>query len=115
MISLFIISLILYSLTDWLRDYAGWRKELAKLGWIGILACFVLIDWNIDLILAWIFLHYPIHQISQGLLRMGKWNYLGSGWFDKAIGYVIGNTWAYASSLLFSLIVGILLILQIRS
>ena len=106
MIYLFTISLILFSLSDWLID--GKLEELGKLGFVLTMFCIMLIPFDKNMIIAWFILHYPVHQVSQGLLRHKNPLYLGTGYFDKLIYICTGGAWwMYALTLAAALFVGI--------
>lgn len=113
---LLISSLLLFSLFD----FFAWKykdsgkivySELYKicaLLFVGSMFWLWAYEFKARYIIVWIFLHYPIHQVLQGTLRMKKPLYLGQGVFDKVIYFLTGGAWwMYLLSLLISAFVGI--------
>ena len=108
-----ISSLLLISLAD----YLAWRYktkgkivwgELSKVCYLGFGFCLFWIPFSWNLVLVWLLLHYPIHQVLQGTLRHGQPLYLGTGYFDRVIRILTGNAWwMYLISLVASAAIGI--------
>ena len=115
-------SLILFSLAD----FCGWRyskgakiiwSDISKAGYLLTLACFIWLwacyPFHLNYALAWIFLHFPIHQVTQGFLRHRQPLYLGVGIFDRAVRFLTGNQWwFYLIALCASGFVGIHLLIK---
>ena len=119
MIYPFIISLLLFTATDWMLKQSGWRGDAGKICLLLLGGSFVWLgleiqgNLNLDFIFAWLLLHYHIHQIFWGLLN-GDPFYLGDGIFDRLILLTVGRAkWMYALTLIASLFVGIDLIIKL--
>lgn len=98
----FILSLLLLTATDNLFWFYHLGKgsifiELSKIALVGFgasvywLAKKVPAEYTGHMVVSWLFIHFPAHQILCGLLRAWDPLYLGSGWGDSFIYNMTGG------------------------